>query len=373
MKKIVCFVGSMDTGGAETFLMKIFRKLDKEKYSMDFIVSKKGVYDDEIKRLGGKVYFTPLKSTNLFKHILVNYHTMKKEKYDAALAMTFCNYNVIDLIIAKFAGIKKLVLRSTNAGGISDLKKIRLNKLCKSFPKIIPNVKIAPSKLAGAYLFGEEAMKNGEVKIINNGLDISQFKFSEEERKKYRKDLGIENKFVIGHVGRFSHQKNHDFLIDVFYEVVKKREDAVLLLVGKGELQENIEKKVKGLGLTEKVKFLGVRSDVNKLLNAMDVFLFPSFYEGMPNTVIEAQTNGLPCLIADTITEEAQITDLVAMYPLSAEKEKWCDKVLELNATYKTSDRSIVAQNMIDNGYDIEDCANEFIKIIFSDNFNIEK
>ena len=367
MKKIICFVGCMDVGGAETFLMKIFRTMDRSKYCMDFIVSREGVYDNEILSLGGHIYIVPLKSEKTKEYIKQTYRILKKNKYDAAMVMSFCSHNTIDLIIARMAGVKKLVMRSTNAPRRDTIsKKLQfMNKTLSFLPKNIPNVKIGPSKLAAEYLFGEETVDGGEVTVLNNGLDINEFCFSQDIRDYYRKTLGIQNKFVIGHVGRFNYQKNHDFLVDVFYEVQKERDDAILLLVGTGELQVEIKNKAMNLDIDDKIIFLGVRKDVNNLLNAFDVFLFSSFFEGMPNTVIEAQTNGLPCLISDSITEEAIVTDIVHMKSLKCSATEWKNSLLSLYESTSDFDRIEYAEEMKAAGYDIKDVANNFIKLVF--------
>ena len=177
--------------------------------------------------------------------------------------------------------------------------------------------------------------------------------------------MGIEeDKTVIGHIGRFNTQKNHEFLIDIFNEFHKRNSNSILVLVGKGNLEDKIKDKVKKLGLANNVLFLGVRKDIPELLCAFDLFLFPSFYEGMPNTVIEAQTTGLPCLISDSITEEAKVTDIVTFASLNDTASKWSDECLNiLNRKYLS--REEYAEIMKEKGYDTIDCANKFIKMIF--------
>lgn len=363
MKKIICFVGSMDAGGAETFLMKIYRAIDKNKYQFDFIVNvqEKGFYDDEIKRMGGHIYRTPPKSKNLFSNVYQDYKIVKKGNYDAALRMTSHSLGTIDLVVAKIAGVRRLVLRSTNADSNGGKCYLFLHKLFSFLPKYIPNVKIAPSKLAAEYLFGKDCLDDGSVKILHNGLPLEIYAFSEGKRRTKRKELSLEGKFVLGHVGRFTLQKNHEFLIDIFYDVYKSNKDARLVLIGKGELEEKIKDKVDKLNISDVVKFLGVRNDISELLMAMDVFVFPSFFEGMPNVVIEAQATGLQSIISNTITVEAKVTDRVSFIGLS-EKRKWVSAV---NYIYKNEsyDRNHYTNAM--ETYNIKDTINSFIEYIF--------
>ncbi|WNK20148.1 glycosyltransferase [Halomonas piscis] len=166
-----------------------------------------------------------------------------------------------------------------------------------------------------------------------------------------KKKLNIENNFVIGHVGRFDVQKNHNSIIDILFSITKVREDAVLLLVGDGPLKEEIEKKVDELGLSENVMFLGVQPDIAALLSSMDVFLFPSLYEGLPVTLIEAQANGLPCVVSDTVTSESKITDCVNFFPLNEPSEKWAEKVVE---SAKKEHCPNTYSSIASAGYDIE-------------------
>lgn len=177
-------------------------------------------------------------------------------------------------------------------------------------------------------MYGKNALTNGKVTIINNAINIEKFKFNKEKREQLRKELGIENCFVIGHVGRFVKTKNHEFLIDVFNEVLKQRNNAKLLLIGDVNLKSLIEAKVKNLGIEKAVIFLGVRNDVADLYNAMDVFVLPSLYEGLPVVGVEAQTNGLPFICSDRVTNEILLTDNIRLLSLQQYKTEWCDAIL---------------------------------------------
>ena len=181
-------------------------------------------------------------------------------------------------------------------------------------------------------------------------------------REKIRKEFCLKDNFIVGHIGRFSKQKNHFFLIDVFREIEHREKTAILFLVGEGELEEQVKKYIDKYHLQKKVVFAGVRSDIPSILSAMDVFVFPSFYEGMPNTVIEAQTAGLPCVISDTITDEVKITNLVKMVSIKERPEKWADLIM----SSRTKTRQDVSLEILKAGYDINDVAGDFIDKIFS-------
>lgn len=364
MKRLLCIVSSMDRGGAETFLMKLYRSLDTKKYQMDFCVSKKekGFYDDEIKEKGGKIFYVPPKSKNPFKTFLSITKLVKKENYFYVLRTSQQSLAALDLLAAKLGGAKKLIYRSSNAnitGG--KIKKI-VNKLFSFLPRIIPNVKIAPSTEAAMFVFSKQAVKNGKVTILPNALDYNLFAFQNEIRKKIRKELNIsENIKVFGHVGRFNIQKNHEFLIKIFKEIHKKEKNSLLLLIGEGELEEKIKKQVEELNLTDFVLFLGPKANVNEYLMAMDALIFPSFFEGMPNVVIEAEASGLKCFVANTITKEANITGLVNYLDIQKSACFWADFILEnINYERKNYEKEFRA-----NKYIIEDVINLFISVIY--------
>lgn len=366
MERILCIVGSMNAGGAETFLMKIYRNIDRTKYQMDFCVAitEPGVYDEEIRSLGGRILYTVPKSKGFIKSFMRIREIVADNKYNYVMRVSQHSLSGLELIAAKLGGAKTTIFRSSNTQtGGSRINKI-LHKVCIPITKYIPEIKIAPSTEAAEFMFGKGSVLNKSAKIIPNGLDVEQYKFNLENRIKHRREFGIEeNTLVFGHIGRFSMQKNHKFLIEIFAKIHEINPQSVLLLVGKGELESNVRKDVEQLGLTNKVIFAGVRKDVTELLSAMDIFLFPSFFEGMPNTVIEAQTSGLPCLISDTITKEVAITDLVNFLELDENPEQWARKAVELKVDEVS--RRQKANDVRLSGYDVKNSADLFIKTVF--------
>ena len=364
MKRLLCITSALNTGGAETFLMKIYRTLDREKYQMDFCVmsNEKGFYEEEIKLLGGKIFHIIPKTENMLKSFFSIKKIVKENNYNYVIRINEHSLSVIDLIAARLGGAKNLILRSTNANTQSK-KRHLLHKLFQILPKTIPTVKIAPSTEAAEYTFGKNQVKNGRIHKLNNGVPIDKFLFCENIRTEKRKELGIENNFVVGHVGRFSPQKNHMFLLEIFKLIKNKLPNAILLLIGDGELRENIKNKAQELNVLDSIKFLGVRSDIPELLMAMDIKIFPSFFEGMPNTIIEAQASGLPSLISDTITKEADITGLVTYMPLTESAEKWAEKCLEIKN--ESIQRKNTKEYFIKEKYDINSVTEEFIRLVF--------
>lgn len=366
-RRLLCLVSCMNTGGAETFLMKLYRKIDCTKYQMDFGVftEEDGFYDDEIKSLGGKIHHLVPKTKNFSLYKKCLYDLVKREQYKYVMRITSNAAGFYDLKIAKEAGAKVCIARSSNSSdGESFIVKL-INLISRFMYQKYVDVKIAPSDLAAEYTFGKNATDNGEVYYLHNGVDLNVYKYDEENRRKVRSEFGIaDEQLVVGHIGRFSQQKNHKFLIEVFAEVLKQKPDALLILVGDGEKKSEIKEQIKALGIDESVIFTGIRSDVPDLLSVMDIFLFPSFYEGMPNTVIEAQATGLPCVIADTITREAGVTDCVRFKSLHDSAESWADKALSLFDKDK-ADRSFYSDKMKNAGYDIDSCVKQFVKLTF--------
>lgn len=365
MKKLLCIVNSMDTSGAETFLMKIYRQLDRTKYQMDFCICnlQHNFYEDEIKKLGGKIYHLPLKTQHPFRFLYGFCKLLNSHNYTHVFRLGSTVFNMGDIFLCSFFGAKIRVFRSCNANVLQSAVLIKTHKLLRRFIMPAANVKIAPSDLAAKFTFGN--IKN--VHILPNGLDTKTFEFSAESRQRTRQELNAQDKFVVGHIGRFNLQKNHKFLLEVFAQIKKQRKNAVLWLIGKGELEKQIRKQAKDLGILDNIEFLGVRSDIPALLSAMDVFVFPSLFEGMPNTVIEAQTNGLPCLIADTITKQAKQTDLVHFMGLKQSAQEWANKAVQIADKQTSANRQQAAKKMCQAGYDIKDVVKQFTTLVFGE------
>lgn len=364
MKRLLCVLSGMNFGGAETFLMKLHRNLDRTRYQMDYCINSnvKQDYEDEIYGLGGQIIRVPCKSDDFagFKHGL--YNAVKGGGYEHVLRVTSNAMGFLDLKIAHEAGAKVCACRSSNAGGDESFRAMTSHLLGKMLYGKYVNRKIAPSDLAAMHTFGRRAYESGEVFMLRNALDLGYYKYDDVGRASIRRQLGLPNSAkVVGHIGRFQRQKNHEFLLRVFAELCKICNDVVLLLVGKGELEVEARKQVYELGISEKVVFAGVRKDIPQVLSAMDVLVMPSFFEGMPNVVIEAQATGLPCVVADTITTEANISGLVDYISLAAREEKWGTRIIERIK----GERANTSDAFISAGYEIVSATRQFENYIF--------
>lgn len=360
MKRILCILSSLSAGGAETFLMKIYRALPPGSYQLDFIVSEdNGCYTEEVLNRGGRIFVIPKRTENFWSAMKGIANTVHKNEYDCVLKLGNPPVAGLDLIAARIGGAKKLAMRSCNAlTGLSKKEKT-INAILRPVLNLAANVKLAPSMLAAEFTFGKYHAHR-DVHLIHNGVDLDIFRFDYEHRRNIREEFSLQDKLVVGHIGRFHKQKNHRFLLDVFQEIHNQQPNAVLLLVGTGELEDQLRKQVNALSLDNSVIFTGQRFDIPQLLSAMDVFVFPSFHEGMPNTVIEAQATGLPCVIADTITKEANITGLVQYLSLEQPPEIWADMALSVLA----EERVDTSSSFLAQGYDINDVAQDFLKIL---------
>lgn len=369
MKRLLCILSNMNTGGAETFLMKLYREIDRTRYQMDFCVNSKSgdYYEKEIIDLGGRIYRIPSKSENLklFKKSLFN--IVKNNEYEYVLRVTSNAGGFLDLKIAKEAGAKVCVARSSNSNDAAGLKTAITHRVGKVFLKKYVDVKLAPSDLAAIYTFGRKDFEDNSVIILNNGIDLDFYKYREEGRSQIRNEFGIkEDEILCGHIGRFNKQKNHDFLIDIFSSLYTENQKIKLLLVGNGDLECEIRNKVARLGLSEKVIFAGVRGDIPDLLSAMDIFIFPSSYEGMPNTVIEAQACGLTCIISDSITRQVALKNNLYFESIKDSPESWARNIMKYT---KCKDRDL--SRLTD--YDIKKIAKEFCSVVFEEERENEK
>lgn len=360
MKRLLCLISNMNAGGAETFLMKLYRAIDREKYQMDFCVNvfEKNYYEDEICSLGGRFFRIPSRATNFREHNNQLSNILKKNKYEYVMAVSSSSTCFYDMKLAKDEGAKRTIVRSSNSANDTSLKGRITHYFFQQMYQKYVDVLVAPSQLAASYLFGSKK----HYVPLHNAINYDLFSYNEQKRFLVRKNFGCdENVVVVGHVGRFNMQKNHSRVVDIFKDFNKSHPNSILILVGIGDMQELIKERVREYGLTDKIFFLGLQQDVASYLSAMDVFLFPSFYEGMPNVVIEAQACGLPCVISDTITNEANITGLVKYVSLSASNAEWIKYIEDSLINRHFDTRECFKKN----GYFIEDVAKIFVDTVF--------
>ncbi|QUG40592.1 glycosyltransferase family 1 protein [Psychrobacillus sp. INOP01] len=351
--RVLQVFAQMNRGGAETMIMNLYRNIDRSKIQFDFIVhtEEKCAFDDEIYKLGGKIFRVPAYKGKNHMNYVKSWRNFFEQQPE---------YNIIHghvrstaAIYLKIAKKYKLVTiahsHSISSGtGLS----AKVKDVIQYPIRNIADYLLACSKPAGEWLFGEIACKRNNFYILNNAIDTKKFVYSEKIRNGKRNEFPIKNKLVLGHVGRFNASKNHDFLIDIFKAVCDRNENAVLMLVGDGELRKTIEKKVNDLDLGEKVIFTGVREDIDELIQAMDMFVFPSLYEGLGIVLIEAQVSGLPCVVSDKIPKEAIITSNVEQVRLNNSPKIWSEVILTRLEGYERISPIVEIKN---HGYDIED------------------
>ena len=336
----------MERGGLESMIMNYYRYIDREKVQFDFLVHRqeRAAFDDEIESLGGIIYRLP-RLVPWSKSYLsaLNRFFDEHPEYKVVHVHQDCLSSVI-LKVAAQHNVSVRVAHSHSANQDKNLKYPVKLWYKRSISKYATNL-FACGEDAGDWMFGGEPFQ-----IINNAIDVAAYTYAPNKRQEMRRQLGLENELTIGHVGRFNQPKNHPFLLDIFAVLLKKAPDAILLLVGGGENMPKIQAKAHALGIAEHVRFLGVRSDVADLMQAMDMFVLPSLYEGLPVTMVEAQAAGLPCIISDKVPPECILTEgLVDVMPLSASPETWAEKILAKRAIPRTDRRA----EIVAHGFDI--------------------
>lgn len=350
-------IGMTDNiGGMETYLMAQYKKINRNLVQYDFLNitgEHEIVFADEIRNNGDHIFSVPSRHTSPVFHYLKLFKLLyqKRHVYQYIVLNTCSLYYIFPLFAAALVGIPHRVIHSHNSG--DEGKKTFLRSCLKSFNTLLLRCSAtdywACSQMAGEWMFG-----NQNFEVIHNAIDTKNFLYNPSIRKKMRLKLNLNGKFVIGTVARFSPQKNHEFLIEIFNEVVKRKKDSVLLLVGEAAGFKNrlqmIKKKVQFYHLEDKVLFLGMRDDTNELYQAMDCHLLPSKFEGLSITALEAQAAGLPCVCSDRLSEETKVTDYFYTLKLSDPPSFWAEFLL----SHMIKQRKNVLQNFINSGYDIE-------------------
>lgn len=351
--RILHVLGRLDRGGAETLVMDFYRKMDRTKIQFDFIIHTQDscAYENEIISLGGKI------------HRIVRYNGKNHFEYVRQWKNFFCEYPEYSVIHghirstgAIYLKIAKkydriCIIHSHATGSRGNILERMVKNLLQLPIRYLADYYLACSPQAAEWLFGKR--KGKDAKILKNAIDLEKYRNEDVARKEFRKGL-FENNMVFGHVGSFSKAKNHIFIISVFEEILAIQKNAVLILVGDGELKNKIECEVRSRLLTEKVFFLGSRGDIPTILKGMDVFLFPSVFEGFGMAALEAQAAGLPTHVADTLPKEIKVTDLLHFHSLTDTPKVWAKTILATMQEIKRTDRVDVIKSQ---GYDIGDQA----------------
>lgn len=357
----------LNRGGAETNMMNYYRNMDRSKVQFDFLVHREepGAYEKEIEALGGRIYRLP------------PVHPLRLKKYKKAVRNFFDGHPGYQIIHgqsselgvfiyeeAQRRRIPVIIAHAHNAPRFKDYDaKFIFRELWKYRMQKSVNTFFTCGKDAARWLFGD--LRASHAFLMTNAVDTGNFGFNTEVRVQVRKNLGDEGAKNLIHIGRFNRQKNHKFLLRIFAAVIEKDPSFHLFLVGDGEMKEEIEEEIKRLNMQSAVSMMGIRSDVHELLQAMDIFLFPSLFEGLPVSLVEAQASGIHCVISDGIPEEAVLVpENVTVIPLRKTAGEWADEIVALDL----SNRKDVSEIIRAQGYDIKDNAykleNKYLELL---------
>lgn len=359
-------LGKLNIGGAETLVMNIYRNIDRSKFNFDFVkhTTDKCSYDSEIIALGGKIYSIP-------RYKLYNHFQYKK-----AWNKFFQEHNNCDIVhchvrstaciilkIAKKYGIYTIAHSHSTSSGEgfgTNIKRIFQFKI-----RHIANYFLGCSKEANEWLFGKKVANSNKCKVLHNGIDIEKFAYNANARNKIRNELKIrDNEILIGHVGRFGKQKNHKFLVDVFYEYYKNiNKNSKLLLIGNGELKEKIRSKIKNLDLESQVVIMSSTNSIQDYYSAMDIFVFPSLHEGLGMVVVEAQVSGLNCYLSTRVPQEVKITDNIQFISLNKNEKYWSKSIIKQDIN-----REETYKKALNTDYDIKKVAKTLEDIYLRNN-----
>ncbi|MBQ6961005.1 MAG: glycosyltransferase family 1 protein [Clostridia bacterium] len=340
--RILHVVGAMEYGGMENYIMNLYRCMDRSEIQFDFLThhGRRGTFEDEIEAMGGHIYHTTVTDDGN----LIKYRRQLRRLYQEHPEYRIVHGHLGSMAYwylgeAKRAGVPWRILHSHVPSYVRSVKGCAKNMLFRLSP-LYANIHLACSPEAGQYQF-----RNKSFEIVHNGIDVRRFLYHERTRKEIRKELGVEGRFVVGHVGRFFPEKNHRFLLEMFCELKKSMDSAALLLVGGGYLMEDIQQLAVNLGLEKDVLFVGLQKDTSPYYQAMDAFVLPSLYEGFPLTGIEAQSAGLPCLFTDRVSPSLLITPNTKQLPPEDHQiSAWVDALNEIGG--KTIDRADISDSI---------------------------
>lgn len=352
----------LSAAGIESFIMNVYRRVNREDVQFDFLVlrDEHEFYEDEIKILGGKKYWVQSNKKNTLLRIVDEAKQIRdflsKHFYDIVHIHYTTPLRAPYLKAIARAGVTTRIYHSHSAfvSGKNFIKLIIYNAMRKQITKWATHY-FACSQAAADWMYERKLIEKGKIQIVCNGIDTIKFAYNKGDRENVRREYGLEDKYVLVHTGRFEEQKNHSFIVKVFNELKKTCPDARLLLLGSGELMDEIKLKVKALGIETDVLFIGVKSDVFRYLSAADCYIMPSLYEGLPVAAVEAECSGLPCIFSTNITKEVALIDETSFLSLESSIETWVDQILKFRKVRRCNKSEIIKKK----GYDVQIIANE--------------
>lgn len=360
--RVLHVIGAMDRGGAETFIMNLYRTIDRKVIQFDFLVNEQREcdYDEEIRSLGGNIYSIPrFTGSNI-----ISFYSACKSFF-----LLHHEYIAVHIHIGSSAALVIKAAKLFNLYTIAHshachfpLSPSELAFRAASYPtRFLADYYFACSQQAGIDRFGASVASGNRFRVISNGIPTESFKYNKDARNRIRTSLDINSDApVLIHVGRLSPEKNHRFLLDVFHCIKQISAEATLLIVGRGPLESDLKQYAKLLEVDDSTLFLGIRNDVQDLLCASDILVFPSTSEGLAIAVIESQAAGLSCVVSSELPEESSVTDLVSRLSLNKSPEKWAEHIIEILSDDQTSERAGYAKLVAEAGFDIQRTA-EFL------------
>lgn len=343
MKKVLVYGMTNLTGGIENYIYNLTKEF-RGVFQFDFLIHFESMaFEKEMRENGSQIFYIPGKGQGILTHLRAFFHFLREHREYRVIYFNVMDPMVFPTVMAARLMGRKCVVHSHNG----DMMKSKVQKICRFFLNLAVNQRMSCAQCASEYLFGKRKRK--QTVVIHNKIDTEKYLFDQDVRARKRRELGIEDQFVICHVGRLTHQKNPKGVIDILAETVKKDKDVILLSVGTGDMKEEVRQYAKAKHVTERIRFLGVRQDVNEIMQASDVFILPSFYEGLPIVGIEAQASGLPCLFSDCVTRETDITGNCQFLSLD-DKARWADEIIRCRGM----ERNNQGQQVMKQGYDLK-------------------
>lgn len=353
---------TQNLGGIEMIIMNIYRNIDRSKVQFDFVDDCNGIYySEEIERMGGNIIKLPTRRQNYIEYRRIIKELMSSGKYAAVHCNCLSAANIDFVKAAIKYGKTKAIVHSHQNMKLRHLKSEVLHRFNRIWMRNKNIIRLACSRKAACWLFGKATTESGVVKIVRNAIDVSRFRLNETVGMEYRKTLGLEQKFVVGCVGRFAYQKNYEFLALVFKEIKKVKPNAVLVCVGgDGGMQQTVLSIFRNLEIMDSVKLLGIREDVGDIVQTFDAFVLPSRWEGLGIVYIEAQAAGVMTFASDVVPAEAKVSDYMHFISLKESPEVWAEKIMSASLNYKKYD---MAGSVAAAGYDIPAVSREMERI----------